>query len=79
MTVSERVLAYSCQNSTTKVGTRWADVLNSIKPWLRPQIGLVLSGVEGDESVEPFAIDRSDYGNMDDWLPVGDINSVKIA
>ena len=28
--------------------------------------------------LEPFSIDRSDYGNMDDWLPVGDINTVKM-
>ena len=27
--------------------------------------------------VTPFTIDRSEYGNMDDWLPVGDINSIK--
>ena len=26
---------------------------------------------------DSFRIDKSDYGNMDDWLPAGDINSVK--
>ena len=32
----------------------------------------------GDVTVEePFAIDRSEYGNMDDWLPVGKIERVR--
>jgi len=30
------------------------------------------------EILDPFPIDKRDYGNMDDWLPVGDINNVKI-
>lgn len=38
---------------------------------------LILIEVENVKSVEPFSIDRSDYGNMDDWLLVEDINSVK--
>ncbi|MDJ0754469.1 MAG: hypothetical protein QNJ45_13180 [Ardenticatenaceae bacterium] len=37
---------------------------------------IVLIEVEAIESVEPFPIDKRDYGNMDDWLPVGDIASV---
>jgi len=37
---------------------------------------LVLIEVEAVESVEPFSIDKSDFGNMDDWLPVEDIKSV---
>ena len=39
---------------------------------------LVLVAVSKVVDLEPFAIDRSQYGNMDDWLPVGDIESVKI-
>lgn len=39
---------------------------------------LVLITVEAIQKLEPFQIDRSGYGNMDDWLPVGDINRVKI-
>ena len=38
---------------------------------------LVLIEVSNVEVIEPFEVDKSDYGNMDDWLPVGDINSVK--
>ena len=38
---------------------------------------LVLITVEQVSEVEPFRIDRSDYGNMDDWLPVKDITTVK--
>ena len=39
---------------------------------------LVLIGFESAIPVEPFKIDRSEYGNMDDWLPVEDIEHVKI-
>jgi hypothetical protein len=38
---------------------------------------LVLIEVEDIQSVEPFAIDRSGYGNMDDWLLVEAIESVR--
>ena len=39
---------------------------------------LVLIGIGPVTSLPPFAFDRSAYGNMDDWLPVGDIASVQI-
>lgn len=39
---------------------------------------LVLIEVEDVSKVEPFSIDKSAYGNMDDWLPVEDINKVKV-
>lgn len=39
---------------------------------------IVLIEVEKVRSITPFAIDKSQYGNMDDWLPVGEINSVKV-
>lgn len=38
---------------------------------------LVLIEIENVKTVESFSIDRSNYGNMDDWLPVGDINTVR--
>jgi hypothetical protein len=38
---------------------------------------LVLIEVKDIHTVKPFAIDRSQYGNMDDWLPVGEIKNVK--
>jgi hypothetical protein len=38
---------------------------------------LVLIEVEDVSEINPFSIDKSDYGNMDDWLPVDDINKVK--
>lgn len=38
---------------------------------------LVLIEVKDVQPIEPFAIDRSAYGNMDDWLPVGTIDNVK--
>lgn len=40
---------------------------------------LVLIEVSGVEQVEPFRIDKSNYGNMDDWLPVEQIERVKTA
>jgi hypothetical protein len=40
---------------------------------------LVLIEVAGIEELEPFPIDKSDYGNMDDWLPVEEINRVKVV
>ena len=38
---------------------------------------IVLLTVTDFSELEPFKIDRSGYGNMDDWLPVDDIESVK--
>jgi hypothetical protein len=38
---------------------------------------IVLIEVEAVEPLEPFSIDKRDYGNMDDWLPVEDIKYVK--
>lgn len=39
---------------------------------------LVLIEVIGVKKVEPFGIDKSNYGNMDDWLPVEQIERVKL-
>lgn len=38
---------------------------------------LVLIGVKDLAEVKAFAIDKSQYANMDDWLPVGDIEAVR--
>ena len=39
---------------------------------------LVLIQIADYEALQPFKIDRSGYGNMDDWLPVEDIQTVKL-
>jgi hypothetical protein len=39
---------------------------------------IVLIEVEEVEQLAPFPIDKSEYSNMDDWLPVDDIQSVRI-
>ena len=39
---------------------------------------LVLITIKDFKELEPFKIDRSNYGNMDDWLPVENIEKVKI-
>jgi hypothetical protein len=38
---------------------------------------LVLIEVTQVRAVDPFAVDRRAYGNMDDWLPVENIENVK--
>lgn len=38
---------------------------------------LVLIEVGKIEELVPFKIDRSNYSNMDDWLPVVDINNAR--
>lgn len=50
---------------------------DQIRRW-RGKRYLVLINLENFEPLQPFLIDRSAYGNMDDWLPVGDIEKVKI-
>jgi hypothetical protein len=40
---------------------------------------IVLIGVDEVIEVTPFPIDKSDYGNMDDWLPVEDIDRVRVS
>lgn len=39
---------------------------------------LVLIGLGQVNPLTPFVIDRSAFGNMDDWLLVGDIEQVKL-
>lgn len=51
---------------TDKQFTRWAG-----------KRYIVLVEVENVESIEGFEIDKSNYGNMDDWLLVEDIDNVK--
>lgn len=38
---------------------------------------IVLITVKDFCEIDPFKIDRSEYGNMDDWLPVGNVEKVK--
>lgn len=40
---------------------------------------LVLLSLTKVEKQEPFSIDRSNYGNMDDWLPVEDVRTVRVS
>ncbi len=39
---------------------------------------LVLIEIEEFKEIKQFHIDKSNYGNMDDWLSVGDVESVRI-
>jgi len=47
-----------------------------VKRWAGKRY-LVLIEIKNVTSLKPFTIDRSGYGNMDDWLPVGEIGKVK--
>ena len=38
---------------------------------------LVLIELENIEPLEPFSFSKTEFSNMDDWLPVGDIEKVK--
>ena len=40
---------------------------------------LVLIEISNAVEIHPFTIDRSNYGNMDDWLPVRDIGEIKVS
>jgi hypothetical protein len=46
-----------------------------IKRWSGKRY-IVLIELKEVQSIEPFAIDRSGYGTMDDWLPVEAIENV---
>jgi len=48
-----------------------------IKRWAGKRY-IVLIEVADVKETPPFAIDKSKYGNMDDWLPVEKIDSVTI-
>jgi len=47
-----------------------------VKRWAGKRY-LVLIEVSDVKEVPPFTIDKSGYGNMDDWLPVEKIESVR--
>ena len=49
---------------------------DQIKHWSGKRY-LVLIEIKDVQPLEPFHIDRSKYGNMDDWLPVEKIENVK--
>lgn len=38
---------------------------------------IVLIEIEDIETIRPFMIDKSNYGNMDDWLLVEEIKNIK--
>jgi hypothetical protein len=40
---------------------------------------IVLIEIAKAEKLTPFGIDKSDYSNMDDWLPVGNIETIRIS
>ena len=47
-----------------------------VKRWAGKRY-LVLIEVRDVRAIEPFPIDRSEYGNMDDWLLVENIENVR--
>ena len=66
--------------ASTALVDAYATQLSLSKPQYERWAGkryLVLIEIHNVEEVDPFPIDKSAYGNMDDWLPVADIESVK--
>lgn len=47
------------------------------KKWTKKRY-LVLINVGEVREIDSFKIDKTKYSNMDDWLPVGDVEDVKI-
>ena len=69
-----------CTEESVALVTKHQDKLQlsetQFKKWAGKRY-IVLIGLKKIEEVKPFAIDKSNYGNMDDWLPVEKIESVK--
>jgi hypothetical protein len=40
---------------------------------------IVLIEIKDTKEIKPFSIDKSNYGNMDDWLPVEKIENIKVT
>lgn len=49
---------------------------NQFKKWAGKRY-IVLIGLKKVEEIKSFAIDKGNYGNMDDWLLVKKIDSIK--
>lgn len=86
--VFARAIVSSVLNSDKLDPQKSAAMIKENQPYLQLSDGqikrwkgkryLVLVTVECFETLHPFMIDRSAYGNMDDWLLVEDIEKVKI-
>jgi hypothetical protein len=69
------------KEESTRLVKKNQDRLNLIEKQFKRWAGkryIVLIEVSEVEPVSPFKIDRSNFGNMDDWLPVGNIKKVII-
>ncbi len=73
---SEKLTEQESQNIVSNKQSMLCLTPNQIKRWGGKRY-LVLISVENVQEVTPFAIDRSGYGNMDDWLPVENIEHIK--
>lgn len=52
---------------------------SGLKKRFRGKRYLVLITVDNFEEIEPFSFDRSAFANMDDWLPVIDVEKVSLS
>jgi hypothetical protein len=72
--------ALTKEESTTLIMSHQAKLLltdNQFKRWSGKRY-LVLIEVADVQEVEVFRVDKNDFGNMDDWLPVGQIDNIKL-
>lgn len=69
----------SKEESITLINNNQSQLIldSSMKKHFSGKRYIVLINIKDFQSVKPFKIDKSSYGNMDDWLPVGDIETVK--
>ncbi|MEA4969141.1 MAG: hypothetical protein VB051_01270 [Candidatus Pelethousia sp.] len=73
---SEKLTVEESQKLISDYQTMLCLTPNQIKRWGGKRY-LVLIEVENLQEITPFAVDRSSYGNMDDWLPTEDIELIK--
>lgn len=73
---SEKLTEQESKSIISENQTKLCLTPNQVKRWGGKRY-LVLIEVENVQEVTPFAIDRSGYGNMDDWLPAENIERIK--
>ncbi len=70
------------RDESLAVVEKYQDQLQLTKLQLKRWAGkryLVLIEIDNVEKLDPFYVDKSEYGNMDDWLPVGKIEKIRVG
>ncbi|MBE9524905.1 MAG: hypothetical protein IMY76_07380 [Chloroflexi bacterium] len=70
------------RDESLAVVEKYQDQLQLTKLQLKRWAGkryLVLIEIDNVEKLDSFYVDKSEYGNMDDWLPVGKIEKIRVG